>query len=116
MAYSILITETAKRQLARIDRQMAKRIDRKLHEISQDPFLYVTRLEGVELYKLRVGDYRVLMTIQKAALIIVMVEIGHGVMCTNRPVYIEKRYKGRILPPYIFSLRIYKFHLQRIYR
>ncbi|MGB9003015.1 MAG: type II toxin-antitoxin system RelE/ParE family toxin [Nitrosotalea sp.] len=77
MAYNILVTETAKRQLAKIDRQAAKRIDKKLCEISHDPFLYVSRLAGLEIYKIRVGDYRVLMSIQKDRLIIVVVEIGH---------------------------------------
>ena len=77
MVYSILITETAKKQLSKIDRQSATRIDEKLREISHDPFLYITRLAGLELYKLRVGDYRVLMSIQKNRLIIVVVEISH---------------------------------------
>lgn len=77
MAYRILVTETAKRQLAKIDKQAAKRIDKKLREISHDPFLYVSRLAGLEIYKVRVGDYRVLMSIQKDRLIIVVVEIGH---------------------------------------
>ena len=56
---------------------MAKRIDKKLHEISDDPFLYVTKLVGLEFYKLRLGDYRVLMSISKNSLIIMVVEISH---------------------------------------
>ena len=77
MVYNILITETAKKQLAKLDRQTAKRIDKKLREISHEPFLYVIRLAGLELYKLRVGDYRVLLSIQKEKLIIMVVEISH---------------------------------------
>ena len=77
MAYNILVTDTAKKQLAKIDKQAAKRIDKKLREISHDPFLQVSRLAGLELYKVRVGDYRVLMSIQKDKLIIMVVEVGH---------------------------------------
>ncbi len=77
MAYNILITDTAKKQLAKIDRQTAKRIDKKLREISHDPFLYVSKLASLDLYKLRVGDYRILMSIQKDRLIILVVEISH---------------------------------------
>lgn len=77
MAYSILVTDTAKKQLEKIDRQTAKRIDKKLREISHDPFLYVSRLVGLELYKVRVGDHRVLMSIQKDKLVIVVIEICH---------------------------------------
>ena len=77
MAYNILVTNTAKKQLVKIDKQIAKRIDKKLREISHDPFLHVSKLVGLELYKIRVGDYRILMSIQKDKLIIMVVEIGH---------------------------------------
>ena len=77
MAYNILVTETAKKQLAKIDKKAAKIIYKKLHEISHDPFLHVSRLVGLELYKLRVGDYRVLISIQRDKLIIMVVEVGH---------------------------------------
>jgi mRNA interferase RelE/StbE len=77
LAYNIYITDTAKKQLAKIDKQTARRIDNKLREISHDPFLYVSKLVGLNFYKLRVGDYRVLMTIQKDKLIIMVVEISH---------------------------------------
>ena len=77
MVYKIKVTDTAKKQLKKLDRQTAKRIDNKLHEISNDPFLYVTKLVGLEFYKLRVGNYRVLMTIEQNNLIIIVVEISH---------------------------------------
>jgi mRNA interferase RelE/StbE len=77
LAYKIKVTDTAKKQLKKLDRQAAIRIDKKLHEISNDPFLYVTKLVGLEFYKLRVGDYRVLMTIQQNNLIILVVDLSH---------------------------------------
>lgn len=77
MAYNIFITDTAKKQMAKLDRQIAKRITKKLREVSNDPFLYVSRLVGQDLYKLRIGDYRVLMTIQQDKLIIIVVEVSH---------------------------------------
>ena len=77
MAYKIRVTDTAKKQLKKLDSQTAVRIDKKLHEISNDPFLHVTKLVGLEFYKLRVGNYRVLMTIQQNNLIIMVVEISH---------------------------------------
>jgi mRNA interferase RelE/StbE len=77
LAYSVYITDTAKKQLAKLDRQTAKRIDKRLHEISHDPFLYVSKLVGLEFYKLRVGDYRILMIIQQNSLLIMVVEISH---------------------------------------
>jgi mRNA interferase RelE/StbE len=77
LVYSVFLTDFAKKQLTKIDRQEAKRITKKLHEISADPFLYVSKLVGQDLYKLRVGNYRVLMTIQQDKLVIIVVEIRH---------------------------------------
>ncbi|WKT57912.1 type II toxin-antitoxin system RelE/ParE family toxin [Candidatus Nitrosotenuis chungbukensis] len=77
MAYSIRITDTAKNQLAKADRPTAKRIDKKLREVAPNPFQYVSKAAGLEFYKLRVGDYRILMSIQRNNLIILVVEISH---------------------------------------
>jgi mRNA interferase RelE/StbE len=77
LIYNIFLTDSAKKQLAKLDRQTAKRITKKLHEVSIDPFLYVSRLVGQDLYKFRVGDYRILMTIQQDKLIIIVVEVSH---------------------------------------
>ena len=77
MTYRIIITDTAKKQLKKLDRKTIIRIDKKLHEITNDPFPHVTKLVGLEFYKLRVGDYRVLMVISQNNLIIMVVEISH---------------------------------------
>jgi len=77
LVYNLLITDAAKHQLAKIDKQAAKRINKKLQEIAQDPFQYVTKLVGLELYKLRVGDYRILLDIQKRTLVIIIIEVAH---------------------------------------
>jgi len=77
LVYSIYLTRTAKGQLNKIDKSAAKRIVKKLRSIAPDPFHYITRLAGSDIYKLRVGDYRVKMTIEKDKLIIIVIEVGH---------------------------------------
>jgi mRNA interferase RelE/StbE len=77
LVYNVFFTDFAKKQLAKLDRQVAKRITKKLHDVSVNPFLYVSKLIGQDFYKLRVGDYRVLMTIQQDTLIIMVVEVRH---------------------------------------
>ncbi len=49
----------------------------KNHEIAPDPFQYVSKLAGLEFYNLRVGDYPVLMSIQRGNLIMMVIEIRH---------------------------------------
>lgn len=77
MVYDIYLTKTAKIQLAKIDKTTAKRIVKKLQSITNDPFSYITKLTDVDIYKLRVGNYRIKMLIEKNKLHIIIIEIGH---------------------------------------
>ena len=64
-------------QLKKIDKITAKRIVEKLKSIDADPFSYITKLTDVDIYKLRVGNYRIKMLIEKNKLHIIVIEIGH---------------------------------------
>ena len=77
MTYEIKLSDTARASLKIMDRQMAKRIIDKLEKIKGEPFTYVKRLIGVSLYSLRVGDYRIIMSIDNSILLIFVVRIGH---------------------------------------
>jgi len=64
----VLLSRTAARQLDRLDREVTDRIRRKLRALGEDPFrprpgADIRLLWGHDdppLYRLRVGDYRVL--------------------------------------------------------
>jgi len=78
--WDIKWTRTAQRHLEKIakkDKNLAQRIVSKIDELSQGPFAYIRRLSGHPLYKLRVGNYRVLMSIESEKMIILVVELGH---------------------------------------
>lgn len=77
MVYEIRWTEIAEKQFGRLDKTVQKRIIKKLEEIRDDPFLYVTRLVGFNVYKVRVGDYRVILGIEKNTLLILVLRVGH---------------------------------------
>lgn len=77
MVYDIKWTVTAEKQLNKLDKSIKKRIIDKLGSIQEDPFLYVTRLVGFDVYKLRVGNYRVLLSIENNNLVILVLRIGH---------------------------------------
>lgn len=49
----------------------------KLDTVAEDPFSFVTKLKSIDFYKLRVGDYRVIMSIENKRMIIFVVEVGH---------------------------------------
>lgn len=77
MAYDVKWTVTAERQLGKLDKSTKKRITDKIESVLDDPFLYVTKLVGFNAYKLRVGDYRILLGIEKKNMLILILKVGH---------------------------------------
>ena len=77
MKYDVKWTETSLGQLKKLDKAMAKRIIGKVEKISKNPFNFVKKLKEFNLFRLRVGDYRVIMSIEKKKMIIFVLEVGH---------------------------------------
>lgn len=76
MEYSVIWSERSSKELEKIETSVRERIVSKVERIKENPFRYVKGLEGVPLFSLRVGDYRVIMDIKKSKLIILVVRIG----------------------------------------
>ena len=55
----------------------AERILGKMKLVSKNPFPYIKRLKGIPLYSLRTGNYRVIMSIEREKLVILVVEVGN---------------------------------------
>jgi mRNA interferase RelE/StbE len=77
MPFKIIWSESAARQLEKLDRQVARRIVDKVEGIARAPFRGVRRLVGEPYYRLRVGDYRVILSIQERELHILVLKVGH---------------------------------------
>jgi len=54
-----------------------KRIARKLDETAADPKRFLSRLSSVEAYKLRVGEYRVIIDVDWDRKRLVVLTLGH---------------------------------------
>jgi len=77
-AYRIEFRPAALRELRKIDRSMQPRMQGAIALLAQDPRPPASRpLQGREGYRLRVGDYRIIYTIDNGNLLIVVVTIGH---------------------------------------
>jgi len=77
--YSIVFAKTAVRSLRKMPRNLAERIQEKLEHIAKEPYAThnnVTKLQNRPGYRLRVGDWRVIYTIQDDELMILVVRIG----------------------------------------
>lgn len=77
MTYEILFSESALRQLRKLDGSVQARILDAIERVGDNPERHVTRLVDDPAYRLRVGDFRVLMDISNARLIILVIKVGH---------------------------------------
>jgi len=75
--YEVKWTETTARFLEKMESVDAERILEKMKLVSKNPFHYVKRLRGVPLYSLRTGKYRVIMSIEREKLVILVVDVGN---------------------------------------
>lgn len=82
MAWQIKLTDTAKKQLAKMGHVEARRITdylRKRIEPADDPREFGKALTGrlAELWRYRVGDYRIICQIEEERLIVLVLRVGH---------------------------------------
>jgi len=75
--YEIVFSQKAKKQLFKLERLIQERIISALERIKIRPESYITKLVGDPGYKLRIGDYRIIMDIDKNKLLILVIKIGH---------------------------------------
>lgn len=77
MSWRIELTPQATRDLHRLDRPISRRVVAKLERIAVDPLRFFQRLVGYDLYKLRVGDYRILAAISREHQKVLVQRIDH---------------------------------------
>lgn len=78
--YKYIFSESAKRDLKKLDDQIKSRIIKKLDELtSGKEGLDIKNMvgKGPAEYRLRVGDYRVIFMERRQEIIIVVVGVGH---------------------------------------
>ena len=77
MTYQIFFTNKALKQIKKLEKVDQERIIKSLERIRIRPEVHIKKLVGDPGYKLRVGDYRVILEIEKEKLIILILMIGH---------------------------------------
>ncbi len=75
--FEIVWSEPALRQLRRLERPIARRVFERVGDLRKDPYRHVTRLVNSPYYRLRVGDYRVILDIERALLRVLVLKVGH---------------------------------------
>ena len=63
MSYSIEWAPKSFKFLNKLPKEVAMRILKKLDSVKENPFRYLEHYKGEDVYKLRIGDYRMLIDI-----------------------------------------------------
>jgi len=79
MSYAVRLDSHTRKTLDRLSDDMHGRIIRRLEALQENPRpAGVEKLAGPEdLYRIRVGDWRIVYAIRDRALVVIVVRIGH---------------------------------------
>jgi mRNA interferase RelE/StbE len=99
MAYRVLFVSRAERGFKRLSADVQDRIISEINSLAEEPRpAGAVKLTGSEnLYRVRVGDYRVIYAVEDDFLLVLVVEIGH-----RREIY-RKPYK-KLTRQFLLSL------------
>lgn len=77
MAYSVIVSKAAERQLLRLPRDVQPRVRAAIDGLAANPRPPGSqKLSGVEQHRIRIGDYRVIYEIMDAELNVLVVRAG----------------------------------------
>lgn len=77
-AYQVYIKASAEREIDRLPKQVFQRVRRAIISLEKSPRpANAKKLHGLDEYRLRVGDYRILYTIDDKMRLIEIVAVGH---------------------------------------
>jgi mRNA interferase RelE/StbE len=76
MEYRVSLTPAARKALLALKEEDGERIGSALKALRRDPLSQVKRLRGSQLYSRRVGKYRIILSIRRDQLLVIVIRIG----------------------------------------
>lgn len=77
MTWNVLWSLRSVRQLKKLDKKQARIVRDAVLEITENPFIAVRKLSDSAFFRMRVGNYRIIMDLQQGKMIIFVVETDH---------------------------------------
>jgi mRNA interferase RelE/StbE len=78
MAYQVILKRSVEKELDALQANIRNRISKRLLALEENPRPSgIKRLQGEESYRLRIGDYRILYTIDDKVQKVFVVAVGH---------------------------------------
>ena len=75
--YNLIFERRALEDLSKLEKGIKQRIWDKLQQCKENPFHFLNHLEEINGYKLRVGDYRLIIDINESNKTLIVLKIGH---------------------------------------
>lgn len=76
--YQVELTQAAARQLKSLPRSEALRIAGAIELLAINPYPpKAVRLRGLNAWRVRVGDYRIIYTVRNEELVVTVIKVGH---------------------------------------
>lgn len=76
--HAVEFLPSAARALAKLEPAVQRRIAQRIDRLAVDPRVDATKLRGAhDVWRARVGDYRILYAIEDERLVVLVIKIGH---------------------------------------
>jgi mRNA interferase RelE/StbE len=86
VAYRVEIAETAAKSIAKLQPQVALRVRNAILGLAENPHPHsVKKMRGENAYRIRVGDYRVVYTINDRVVLVIVIRVVH-----RRDIYMRR--------------------------
>ncbi len=77
MEFTLIWSDSALESIKKFDKNIVKQIYNKVGQLRINPHRYVKKLVGSPFFRLRAGDYRVILEINQTVLQVLIVKVGH---------------------------------------
>ena len=86
-SYKIEWKQSAKKELKKLDKQIIPRILQAVENLAENPYSSGSKklIGSDSIYRIRVGDYRIVYNIKSSVLVIEIIKVGH-----RREIYRQK--------------------------
>lgn len=77
MVWIVIYSNKAEKDLLSIPKEIAQEMVSRMDVVALDPYKYLHKLRGIDLYKYRVGQYRAIIQLLNKKLIVHVVKVKH---------------------------------------
>ncbi|MFH0818203.1 MAG: type II toxin-antitoxin system RelE/ParE family toxin, partial [Candidatus Micrarchaeota archaeon] len=75
--YRVIFEKNAGQEFLSLERAVQSRVVSVLERANMNPYAYARKLSGTSFYRIRVGDYRVIVHIDEMQKALVVLKVGH---------------------------------------